>query len=249
MAVGGRFTRRLFLSASVSTAAIINATAAARATSYSGALPWLPDHDGPPPPVLGDKFVFFNLAEVATVEALVDRLIPADELSPGGKEVGIAIYIDRQLAGAFGSDQGLYMAPPFAEGLPGQGLQSPMTPAQRYRRSIHALNAYCDEAHLGKSFAHLAPVEQDKLIGMMESGTLRLKGVSSKAFFQMLWQNTKEGFFADPVYGGNRGMAGWKMIGFPGARYDYRDWVERHNEPYPEPPVGIETHPDWAIHA
>ena len=49
-----------------------------------------------------------------------------------------------------------------------------------------------------------------------------------------------EGFFADPIYGGNRDMAGWKMIGFPGARYDYRDWVSRHNERYPYPPVSIQ---------
>src|SRR5262249_53638075 len=54
-----------------------------------------------------------------------------------------------------------------------------------------------------------------------------------------------EGFFADPVYGGNRDMAGWKMIGYPGARYDYRDWVERHNERYPLPPVSIGGRPDW----
>ena len=62
----------------------------------------------------------------------------------------------------------------------------------------------------------------------------------------MLWQNTKEGFFADPVYGGNRDMAGWRMIGFPGARYDYRDWIFRYNEPYPLPPVGIKAHPAWS---
>ena len=47
------------------------------------------------------------------------------------------------------------------------------------------------------------------------------------------------GFFADPIYGGNRDMCAWKMIGFPGARYDYRDWVGRHNERYPHPPVSI----------
>ena len=73
-----------------------------------------------------------------------------------------------------------------------------------------------------------------------------MAGVNSKAFFQLLWQNTKEGFFADPVYGGNRNMVGWKMIGFPGARYDYRDWIDKHNQPYPLPPVGLADHPDWA---
>ena len=40
----------------------------------------------------------------------------------------------------------------------------------------------------------------------------------------------QKGFFADPIYGGNRDMVAWKMIGFPGARYDYLDWVDRHNE-------------------
>ena len=76
----------------------------------------------------------------------------------------------------------------------------------------------------------------------MEEGTLKLNGTSSAPFFGMLLKNTKEGFFADPVYGGNRDMAGWNMIGFPGARYDYRDWVEHHNERYPLPPVGIGGH-------
>jgi gluconate 2-dehydrogenase gamma chain len=63
----------------------------------------------------------------------------------------------------------------------------------------------------------------------------------------LLLQNTQEGFFADPIYGGNRDMAGWKLVGFPGARYDYRDWVERHNEVYPLPPVSIMGRADWTL--
>lgn len=42
----------------------------------------------------------------------------------------------------------------------------------------------------------------------------------------MLIQNVREGFFADPLYGGNKDMAGWKMLGFPGARYDYREEIK-----------------------
>jgi len=240
--IGRRFNRRMFLASSTSSVALLGFVTHSEAATYKGALPWMPDQDHAPRPVTGDDWTYFTPAEVETVEALVDRLIPADELSPGGKDVGIVVYIDRQLSGPFGRDQGLYMAPPFVEGLPGQGLQSPVTPAQRYRRSIAALNAYCASAYFGKSFAQIPNPEQDKILTNMESGTLRLKGLSSKAFFQILLQNTKEGFFADPVYGGNREMVGWKMIGFPGARYDYRDWVERHNEPYPYPPIGIEIH-------
>ena len=64
-------------------------------------------------------------------------------------------------------------------------------------------------------------------------------GFSTKEFFELMLQNTMEGFFADPLYGGNRGMASWKMIGFPGARYDYRDHIDKHNVPYPKGPVSI----------
>jgi gluconate 2-dehydrogenase gamma chain len=73
----------------------------------------------------------------------------------------------------------------------------------------------------------------------VESGSLRLQDQVAKPFFETLLQDTRQGFFADPVYGGNRDMAAWKMIGFPGARYDYRDWIDRHNERYPDPPISI----------
>ena len=58
--------------------------------------------------------------------------------------------------------------------------------------------------------------------------------------------DANEGFFADPVYGGNRDMVGWKMIGYPGARYNYLDWVERHNERFPLPPVSLIGRADWS---
>jgi gluconate 2-dehydrogenase gamma chain len=48
-----------------------------------------------------------------------------------------------------------------------------------------------------------------------------------------------EGYFSDPLYGGNREMGPWRMIGFPGARYDLRSFVSRYNEPYTLPPVGL----------
>ena len=237
-------TRRRLLGITVSVAALTASRAGAQ--TYSGSLPWLPGRDGPPVQVNPGGWTYFTPEEASAVEALVDRLIPADDLSPGGKDVGIAVYIDRQLSGGFGRDAGLYMKPPFADAAPNFGPQSPLTPAERYRTSLAALDGYCLTAYLGKVFADIPAAEQDKLIGQMESGSLQLHGVSSKAFFQILWQNTKEGFFADPVYGGNRKMAGWKMIGFPGARYDYRDWIDRHNEPYPRPPIGIAAHPDWS---
>jgi gluconate 2-dehydrogenase gamma chain len=65
------------------------------------------------------------------------------------------------------------------------------------------------------------------------------------AFFKEAIDDVKAGFFADPIYGGNRDMVAWKMIGFPGARYNYLDWIDRHNERYPLPPVSMMGRADW----
>ena len=100
----------------------------------------------------------------------------------------------------------------------------------------------------GKPFAQLSDEQKDQLLTGLEKGPIQLDGASAKGLFEQILTNTREGFFADPVYGGNRDMVGWKMLGFPGARYDYRDWVERHNERYPLPPVGITGRPDWVAH-
>ena len=117
-------------------------------------------------------------------------------------------------------------------------LNAPMsTPtSERFRRVDAVLDAVLD----------LPADEQDKLLSGLEDGSIKLKDVDVKAFFAMVLQDTQQGFFADPIYGGNRNMAGWKLVGFPGARYDYREWVERHNEPYPLPPVSIMGRAEWA---
>ena len=74
---------------------------------------------------------------------------------------------------------------------------------------------------------------------------MKLDGADGKAFFELLLKDVQQGFFADPIYGGNRDMVAWRMIGYPGARYDYRDWVGRHNERFPLPPVSITGRADW----
>ena len=210
-----------------------------------GSLPWAPNAGSPPTAVRPGPWVYFTPEEGAAIEALVDRLIPPDPETLGGKDAGCAVFIDRQLAGPYGSAEGLYMRGPFTDGTPEQGDQSPLTPAARYRQSLAALDKYCRTMYAGKSFPQIPDNEKDKLLSGLEKGQVRLEGVSGPAFFELLLQNTQEGFFADPVYGGNRNMVGWKMIGYPGARYDYRDWVERHNQRYPLSPIGIGGRPEW----
>lgn len=227
---------RRSLLAGVATACLLRP---AHAVVIKGMPPWQPGAGEPPKPVSPAGWQFFTPEEAATVQALVDRLIPPDAGTPGGKDAGCAVFIDRQLAGPYGESRGLYMRPPFQEGDPQQGPQSPLTPAMRYRRSLASLDQYCQASFAGKKFAELPADQQDKVIEGLEKGSVKLSSSSGRGFFDLLLQNTKEGFFADPLYGGNRDMVGWKMIGFPGARYDYRDWVERHNEKYPRPPVAI----------
>lgn len=223
-----------------STALLLVARAAdARTLAGGTGLPWRPFAGDPPQTVKPGPWVFFTPKEGAAVEALVDRLIPPDPETPGGKDCGCAVFIDRQLAGAYGNAQGLYMSPPFLQATPEQGLQAPSTPAQLYRRMLAALDAFCHSNYAGRSYPQLPDSEKDRIITGMENGSLQLQGTSATPFFGILLQDTRYGFLADPVYGGNRAMAAWKMIGFPGARYDYRDWVERYNERYPHPPISI----------
>jgi len=234
-----RALNRRRLLATVAALPILAATADGR--SLSGTIPWSPFAGDPPKPVNPLGWYFFHPSEAAMVEAIVDRLIPADNLSPGGKDCGCAVYIDRQLAGAFGKAERLYMKGPFMPGLPTQGYQGDLTPAGRYRLGLTALNDYT-QAVYKRRFTQLTPAEQDAVLAGMDSGKIALKlkpGFSTKQFFELMLQTTMEGFFADPLYGGNRNMASWKMIGFPGARYDYRDHIDKHNVPYPRPPVSI----------
>lgn len=231
-------TRRRLL-ASVAATPILAWSADGR--NISGNTPWSPFAGDPPKPVNPLGWYYFTPGEAATVEAIVDRLIPADHLSPGGKDCGCAVYIDRQLAGSFGQATRLYTKGPFMPGLPTQGYQGDLTPAGRYRLGLRALADYTHSA-FKRDFVALSHAQQDAVLAGLDTGKIALKlkpGFSTKEFFELVLQNTMEGFFADPVYGGNRGMVSWKMIGFPGARYDYRDHIDKHNQPYPRGPVSI----------
>ncbi len=181
---------------------------------------------------------FLTPEETASLTAIADRLIPADALGPGAGTAGAARFIDRQLAGAYGTSRDLYMRPPFLPGVPSQGVQSPLTPAARYRAGLAGLDAHCRAAFAGSGFADLDGARQDRVLADLEAGRIMLAD-GGRAFFELVLRDTIDGFFADPHYGGNQGMVGWRLIGFPGARYDYREVVARHGEPYREPPVAL----------
>jgi len=181
---------------------------------------------------------YFSAEEWAFVNAAVARLIPADEQGPGALEAGVPEYIDRQMNTPYASGALWFMQGPFnADAAPEMGWQSQLVPKQIYRLGIAATEELCKKTY-NSTFAGLDSATRDNELKQLEAGTPEFERGPAKMFFSFLLQNTKEGFFCDPIHGGNKGMGGWTMIGFPGARADFMDWVER-NEPYSFPAVSI----------
>ncbi|HEY1615505.1 MAG TPA: gluconate 2-dehydrogenase subunit 3 family protein [Rhizomicrobium sp.] len=212
----------------------------------SGTLPWREGETDAPDAAPTGGWTFFTGAEAAFITSAVDRLIPADPTGPSGSEAGVPEFIDRQLAGGYGQGEHFYLNGPWAKGEETQGYQSRLTPAQFYRHAIAEIEQYVGNANQGKAFKDLDAHTQDALLKQMESGTLKLKGsVDSKTFFTMFLQNVKEGYFSDPIYGGNKNGNAWAMIGFPGAHYDYSPWVTAYNRRLPVKTVGLLGRRGW----
>ena len=197
-----------------------------------------------PPPVAASPaaagYEFLNLEEAAYVEALVDHMVPADDLTPKGTELGINVYIDRALAGAWGKGDRLYMQGPWKTGVPSQGYQLPLTPAQLYRAGIAATNAHCRKTY-GKPFDALNEAQREEVLIGLSSATISFgNGLPVRVFWSTLYQTVMEGMFSDPIYGGNRDKAGWRMLGFPGVIALNRENIEKfRDKPFPNDPVGI----------
>ncbi|MEO7073023.1 MAG: gluconate 2-dehydrogenase subunit 3 family protein [Rhodanobacter sp.] len=182
--------------------------------------------------------LFFNADERAFVEAATERLIPDEEDGMGAKGAAVAVFIDRQLAGPYGHAYRWYMHGPWQEGVPQQGYQLKLTPGELYQTAIRDIDVWCRKNH-NAAFSALSTSEQDDVLHGLESGDIKLADAPSKEFFTLLWKNTVEGFLADPMYGGNRNFTGWKLVGFPGPRYNYVAEIEQYGKPYTKPTVGI----------
>lgn len=183
--------------------------------------------------------VYFHAEEWAFIQAAVARLIPSDDTGPGAIEAGVPEFIDRQMEGVFGHAAIWYMQGPFVPSSPLFGYQGKMPPRDVYRAGIAATDAWCRQQKGGKRFAELDAATQDEVLKGLDGGTIQFAEVGAKDFFTFLLQNTKEGYFSDPIHGGNKNAVAWKMIGFPGARADFLDWVQKPGVHYPLPPVSI----------
>jgi gluconate 2-dehydrogenase gamma chain len=182
-------------------------------------------------------YLFFNAAEVLFMEAACERLIPADESGTGALGAGVPNYLDKQLGGAWGAGERLYRSGPWAPGTPQQGYQLPFTPAELFRNCLRAIDRQLGAANT--PFHEISSDQQDAYLKSLESVGHDLDGVPSAIFFDMLLAMSIEGFFADPAYGGNKDMAAWRMIGFPGAYADYYEAIDKHGVKFVRDPMSL----------
>lgn len=156
---------------------------------------------------------FLNDEEARTVEAIAERIIPGDEQSAGAAEAGVVYYIDRALAGVSADLQTVYRL----------GLRALETLSHaEYGGPFRALSAGSQDS-LVRRF--LGPeVGGDPGAGLSFSPADQAVDADSQRLgrlFTVIREHTVEGYFCDPVYGGNRGAVGWKLVGFPGAHWGY----------------------------
>jgi gluconate 2-dehydrogenase gamma chain len=187
-------------------------------------------------------YVFFDSAEAAFVEAFVDTLIPADELSAKGTDLGVATFIDRQLYSSWGRGGTMYMQGPFAEGTPEQGYQMALVPADMIRIGIADVNDWARRTYQDNSFDTVTDEQRIAIVTALEANKVELPSIPTPLFFNMLYQLTMDGFFSDPIYGGNRGKASWKLLGYPGVGEMYSDKIaEYRSKPFRvEEPMSIQ---------
>src|SRR5262245_33506124 len=172
--------------------------------------------------------------EIAFVEAMVNVMCPADGLTPSGVDCGLATYMDRQLAGAFGRGDRLYRHGPVRKGKPQHGYQLPLTPEQFFKAGVAAADATCAK-RFGKRFDELDAAQADAFLqdiaaGKVDGGRTPL----AQWFNELVYPLFTQACFADPIYSGNRGKVFWKLIGYPGLPATHQqDIVLYRGKPVP----------------
>ena len=192
------------------------AATALGAGALPGAAEAQPARSAPAPaPAPPEPLLTLTADEAAFFSAAYDTIIPADSLSPSGSDCGCVTYIDRQLAGAWGNGAKLYRNGPFLPAKPEHGYQLPLSPREYFAAGIKATNTWTVKTY-GKTFDRLSPADRAKALTAMETGQAQFEGLEAKPFFEAVLQSAMEGFFADPMYGGNRDKVSWRMLGYPG---------------------------------
>ena len=201
---------------------------------------------------------FFDVRQRATIEAAMARIIPTDD-QPGAKEAGTMEFLDRYLSGL----DFIYAKP---DGSGFEKLEGKRADAwkqriemlrARYLEGIKEMDSR-SRSQFGVEFVRLTTEQQDRILGGMEHPAIQIETAMEgpKAaepalqqtsaemeleFFSLLALHTRQGFYADPIYGGNKNRVGWKLIGFEGPE----SLAETHAGRFTTLPFFAEQQIDW----
>ena len=186
------------------------------------------------------RLVYFSPEEAKAVEAIVDTFVPRDEVGPGAVELGVVGFIDRRLAGGYGVHATFFMAGPYGPGSAEQGLQSALVPRETWRLGLADLQAHCLRNRGNRRFEALPYAERNAVLHEVRDGKLDFASIPARAWLSQVFNDTMDGYFCDPIHGGNAGMGSWKMIGFPGPFRIYTQEIEKHRDrKFVDAPRGI----------
>jgi gluconate 2-dehydrogenase gamma chain len=161
----------------------------------------------------GGQGAFFNHADSETIAAFAERLMPGAPDKPGAHDAGVLNYIDLALSGAYADLQDFY------------------------RRGLEQLDAHCRKTYK-QPFVYLQSSQMDEVITALEEGKATgFTWPSSQEFFNTVRTHTVEGMFADPIYGGNKDFAGWRLVGFPGAQANFTSADLQSSQAFVRAPV------------
>ena len=188
----------------------------------------------PASPEVPAGYISLSPDEAAFVEAMVNVMCPADDLTPAGVDCGLATYIDRQLAGGFGRGDRLYRSGPWRPGKPQHGYQFPLTPEEFFKAGIASAQEACT-TKFGKHFEQLAPADADAFLQDVAAEKIVDAQLPLGSWFNDLaYPLFVQACFADPIYGGNRGKIFWKLVGYPGLPgFHTQDMVAYRGKQFP----------------
>ncbi|ARK20885.1 gluconate 2-dehydrogenase subunit 3 family protein [Sporosarcina ureae] len=170
------------------------------------------------------RMYFTRMADFAILEQAVERIFPEDDNGPGAIELGVPYYIDKQLAGPYGSNVGDYRQGPF-KGPKTSAADSSLDRGQIFINGLRAMDME-SQKRFDTNFIKATEDQQLEIMTDFADDKVEVKGITSKAFFALLRSTTLEGAYCDPLYGGNRDMKGWKMKEYPVAIASYANMIE-----------------------
>ncbi len=181
-----------------------------------------------PVPDFNQATMFFTQSQLRITEAAVERIFPKDDIGPGAVELGVAFFIDHQMASTWGRNGREYRMGPFNKAEPTQGDYQSIERHEMFTMGLQALQT-ASMSKYSKSFFDIADEEKDAILTSMQNGEIMVvNGITGKTFFNLLRILTIEGVYSDPLYGGNKNMLGWKMRKYPGNQMAYTDIMEKN---------------------